>query len=970
MLKSYRNNYKEIFTRAKTNPNAVPKAKLPLGQWFVNLPINSKHLTAMLVSELAIIFGLGISSTLIINCSLKAQYLKQAKSEISIADVNYNLKFTQMDFAFNGQSKNNAIIKAAQLYLLGQNLSQPSYSEVKQILQNEIQTLRIDSATLVGTDRRIIVNANSNRRGEFFDPHGLVSEVLKNPRQIQANVIVKRSDLEKEIPSLARNLNNQDALVRYTVTPVKSHKGNQVIGVLLAGDVVNGKQSITRRTLKATGEGYTAIYMNKGAGDFALATALNKTEGNDLNEATSNLDLPDKSILVRAVLDQGKVVTGQVAIGNQNYAIAAKAVPNKIIAEPSRDVPIFAGESVAILVQGSSQDNLQNLLQQNRLQYALASVFGLILIGVWTYTLKRRILKPIGEIEGKIRKFAGGDRSVRMEIDSTDELGQLAVAFNQMVETISEKAIQQENEAKLAQLVNKITFRIRGSLDTAQILNAAVTTMREAIQADRVVVYSFDENWMGKIVAECVGDEWPSALGTEIPDPCFARDYVDKYQRGRVQALENIYEAGLTACHIAQLEAFEVKANLVAPILLNNNLYGLLIAHQCDRPRKWKESEINLFKQVAIPIGYALEQAHILEQVHRARSRAELIAIEQSQQKEALQQQIIKLLRDIEGASKGDLTVRATITQGEIGTVADFFNTIVENLREIVTKVKASATAVNAALGENEGAIRQLADEAIKQAIDINHTLDSVERMTHSIADVADNAKKAAAIAHTASDTATEGEKAIDLTVEKIFNLRSTIDDTAKKVKRLGESSQQISRIVSLINEIAVQTNLLAVNAGLEASRVGEQSQGFAVVATEVGELAARCSDATQEIKLLVENIQRETAEVAKAMEQGTIQVVEGSRIVENAKISLNQILSVSRQIDELVQSISQATVSQVETSQAVTKLIAEISQVSESTSSSSRQISQSLQQTVRISQELQATVAKFKISEQNRLDV
>ncbi|NWF59603.1 MAG: chemotaxis protein, partial [Fischerella sp.] len=111
-------------------------------------------------------------------------------------------------------------------------------------------------------------------------------------------------------------------------------------------------------------------------------------------------------------------------------------------------------------------------------------------------------------------------------------------------------------------------------------------------------------------------------------------------------------------------------------------------------------------------------------------------------------------------------------------------------------------------------------------------------------------------------------------------------------------------------------------------------------------------------------------AEVDKAMELGTIQVVEGSRIVENAKISLNQILSVSRQIDELVQSISQATVSQVETSQAVTKLIAEISQVSESTSSSSRQISQSLQQTVRISQELQATVAKFKISEQNRLDV
>ncbi|MCX7595216.1 MAG: HAMP domain-containing protein, partial [Fischerella sp.] len=502
MLKNYQNSYKGILPQTKTHSSAASKTKFSLRQWFVNLPINGKHLTAMFVSELAIIFSLSISSTLIINRSFQLQSLKQAKSEISIADVNYNLKFTHMDFALSGQSKNAAIIKAAQMHLLGQNLSQSSYSEVKQILQNEIQALRIDSATLVGRDKRIIISANSHRRGEFFDPHGLVSEVLKKNRSIQANVIINRVDLEREIPSLAPSLNNQYALVRYTVTPVKSQKGNQVIGVLLAGDIVNGKQSITQKTLKATGEGYTAIYMNKGAREFALATALNKSEGIELSEATSGLDLPDKSILVRAVLNQGKVVTGQATIGNKNYAIAAKALPNKIIVEPSRNVPIFAGESVAILVQGSSQDHLQNLLKQNRLQYALAGVFGLILIGVWTYTLKRRILKPIGEIEGKIRKFAGGDRSVRMSVDSTDELGRLAFTFNQMIETTSEKAVQEENEAKLAQLISKITLRIRGSLDTAQILNAAVTTMREAIEADRVIVYSFDENWIGKVVAE------------------------------------------------------------------------------------------------------------------------------------------------------------------------------------------------------------------------------------------------------------------------------------------------------------------------------------------------------------------------------------------------------------------------------------------------------------------------------------
>ena len=182
-------------------------------------------------------------------------------------------------------------------------------------------------------------------------------------------------------------------------------------------------------------------------------------------------------------------------------------------------------------------------------------------------------------------------------------------------------------------------------------------------------------------------------------------------------------------------------------------------------------------------------------------------------------------------------------------------------------------------------------------------------------------------------------------------------------MKRLGESTQQISRVVSLINQIAMQTNLLAINAGIEAARAGEEGQGFAVVAEEVGELAARSAAATKEIEQIVENIQRETSDVVRAMEVGTTQVVEGTRIVEDAKLSLNQILDVSVQIDSLVQSISNATASQVETSQTVSDLMKAIAKVSQRTSDSSRQVSESLQQTVEISQHLQATVGTFKIN-------
>ena len=525
-------------------------------------------------------------------------------------------------------------------------------------------------------------------------------------------------------------------------------------------------------------------------------------------------------------------------------------------------------------------------------------------------------------------------------------------------------AAQKEALAERAQQLNEIISRVRESLKVEEIYQAAITGIRETLKTDRAVVYLFDENWQGSIVAESVGSNWPKALGANIADPCFAEQYVEKYKRGRVKATENIYDAGLTKCYLGQLEPFKVKANLVAPILVEGKLLGLLVTHQCSSARPWQESDITFFKQVAIQVGFALDQAALLEQREQARIMAEVVSREQRREKEALQLQLLELLSDVEGAARGDLTVRADVTTGEIGTVADFFNAVIESLRGIVTQVKKAATQVNASLGENEGAIRQLSAEALKQAEDTTRTLDSVEQMTRSIQEVAENARQAAAVARTASTTAEVGGLAMDRSVQNILNLRETVAETAKKVKRLGESSQQISKVVSLINQIALQTNLLAINAGIEAARAGEEGQGFAVVAEEVGQLAARSAAATKEIEQIVDNIQQGTAEVVEAMELGTAQVVEGTHLVEEAKLSLSQILEVSRQIDALVQSISSATVSQAETSQAVTELVKEMAKVSERTASSTRHVSSSLQETVGIAQELQASVGTFKVGD------
>jgi len=514
---------------------------------------------------------------------------------------------------------------------------------------------------------------------------------------------------------------------------------------------------------------------------------------------------------------------------------------------------------------------------------------------------------------------------------------------------------RQEDVAKRAHQLNEITSHMRESLNPQQIFNVVSRETREAMETDRVLVYLFNENWQGTIVAESVGKGWPVALGANITDPCFAESYIEKYRRGRVHAIADIQTVNLDSCYRRQLEPFEVKANIVAPILVEEKLLGLLVAHQCSGPREWQETEINFLKQVAIQLGFALEQAHLFTQ-------KEQVFEEQRQQKEALQHQLVELLGEVEGAARGDLTVHANVTVGEIGTVADFFNSIVESLRQIVTQVKRSTLRVSVSVEENELAIRQLADEALRQAKETTHALTSVEEMTQSIQAVADRAQQAADVSRMAASTAETGGTAMDLTVQNILSLRETIGETAKKVKRLGESSQQISKVVSLINQIALQTNLLAINAGIEAARAGEQGQGFAVVAEEVGELAARSAAATQEIEHIVETIQRETSEVVEAMELGTAQVVEGTHLVSDAKQSLGRILEVSRQIDQLVQAISDATVSQVQTARAITGLMHEVAEVSKRTSGSSLSVSNALQQTVEIARELEASVDTFKV--------
>jgi len=941
--------------------------KKSLIQGFYNLPISRKQWIALLASEFVSILGIGIAGTLIVTNGLRNQLVEQVKSEVVVTDINYNIKVEQMGFGFRGQSDNPAIIKAAQIHGSGTVLDANLKTQVKQILANEIKARTIEYATLVGKDFKIIVNANANREGEVFNPGNLVNEVFKNHQQIKATRIVSWSELSRESPPLPEGLTKQDALIRYTVTPVKNPSTKEVIGALISGDIVNGKDTIVRATLRATGNGYSAIYLRKNTEKFTLASSLEQGQKEDLNQSISNVELPKdivKSLLTAAAESpEGKVVTGRLLIGKTIYTVAAKAIPNKIIGEADKPRIIFGDQPVAILVRGTPETTLNQLLKQSLIAEILLVLVALVIIFIWAVILRRAIITPIEELQQTAQKFANGDRTSRSQVFATDEVGQLADTFNKMADSIITQASHQENEARLALQLNEITGHLRETLNSEKILKAAVTNLREVFAVDRALVYHLQEHWQSKIIAESVGYEWSATLGANINNPYLVNESSEDYEAGMVKVVDNIHQARFSQSELERLEKLAIKAYLVAPIFVNKQLYGLLVVHQCSHQRQWRDLEISLFKQVAIQVGFALEQSHLLHKLEQGRQNAEIVSIAERQEKEALQLQILQLLSEIEGVTRGDLTVRADVRQGEIGTVADFFNSIVESLRVIVTKVKKSATQVNYAIASNESAISQLAADALTQAVEIKHIQDAIDQMTHSIQSVAASAQKAAIVAENASRSATASEQAIDLTVDSILAVQETVSETAKKVQRLGESTQEIGRVLSLINQIATQTNLLAINADIEAGRTGEETQGFAIVAEEVSELAARSAFATQQVEQIVANIQRETNELVQSIEQGTSQVFEGTRIVTDAKQSLSHILDVSHEIDSLLQSISTTTISQVQTSQTVNQLIKEIAAVSQRTSISSRLVSQSLQQTVEISQELQNTVETFKVT-------
>jgi methyl-accepting chemotaxis protein PixJ len=430
---------------------------------------------------------------------------------------------------------------------------------------------------------------------------------------------------------------------------------------------------------------------------------------------------------------------------------------------------------------------------------------------------------------------------------------------------------QIDAESNQSKVLSSITRQIRASLIEDDVLKTTVAEVRRALQADRVIVYSFDDQWYGTVVAEAVLPGYPKALWAKIKDPCFIEGYVDQYREGRVQATPNIELAGLTSCHLKQLEPFAVRANLVAPILKDDKLFGLLIAHQCSGPRDWQNIEIDLFAQIAIQVGFALEHARLLDQVEQAYQSAEF-------------------------ASESQRHLYETLKQGAIGWL-DRSEPVVKNLSAETVRQMESITTVYQHLKTFSTETQVISTSLLEQ--------ETQERQAQQVLQ--------------------EGQNATNALQQHLSITYTELASATQRVQELGKPTQKLSEITQSIYQITSQMKLQAMNAALEATRMGDSTQEFAGIGEKVLDLARQLEGKTVDLTAVAETIQTQLLETVNTLQAETQQIQSGLHLGDRAEQALVQVIAANARLQIWMQSLMQSTQRQSESSVTANQMILEV---------------------------------------------
>jgi len=531
--------------------------------------------------------------------------------------------------------------------------------------------------------------------------------------------------------------------------------------------------------------------------------------------------------------------------------------------------------------------------------------------------------------------------------ESLPELMSLSDAV--VVELVSSKAPRASIAVAARQLI--LILSIEHSLN--QILNEGEVVMaaadrfaKDAAQVERLLLAMIEGNpelGISKFTGETV-------VGSLL-------QFADLYSVVR----KNVQEILDNSSQIFKVHEAALKIQSISPQLLAATAELLAAIQRGD-----KKDEI--FNLIGFGFGGFAMLLLVLLIIIITRESKQSLA-ESRDQNDKNQRAILRLLDEMTNLADGDLSTHTTVTEDITGAIADSVNYSIDALRDLVSTINNTANQVRTAVRKTQNTTGQLAEASHAQARQITAASDAITVISQSMSQVSERASDSAEVARKSVSIAHKGGETVRQTINGMEIIREQIQETSKRIKRLGESSQEIGDIVNLITEISDQTNILALNAAIQASMAGEAGRGFAVVADEVQRLAERTGDATKQIEALVKTIQADTNEATVSMEQSTTNVVKGAKLTENAGSALDRIEQVSMNLAQRILEIADATSEQAQESVNITETMDVIQQITAKTSEGSNQASGSIGELSAMVKEMQKSVAGFKLPGMQSVD-
>ncbi|MBK7900124.1 MAG: type IV pili methyl-accepting chemotaxis transducer N-terminal domain-containing protein [Azonexus sp.] len=568
------------------------------------------------------------------------------------------------------------------------------------------------------------------------------------------------------------------------------------------------------------------------------------------------------------------------------------------------------------------------------------------------------------------------------------EIQALAALWGETEKNATAVIAQEKNLINLGKDVATIDAKNPQLLDISEQVAALklqnATGAREIAAANQLVMLTqrIAKNASAMLVGDVINPEVAFLLGK---DTNAFRDLLAGLQKGSESLRLSAANDADTKEKLAALEAaFKDYQGAVGNIL--GNMQPLVLSKQAGS-RIFRESDDLLKATDALAEGYQrdlssrgmylsflvvlvvlalaslyfLARAYLADTEHRA-DQAERQRQSSEQMNHDNQEAILRLMNELGDLADGDLTVTATVSENITGAIADSINYTIEELRVLVGRINDAATRVTAATEIARRTSNELLSAAEQQSKEIQEAGDSALSMARSMNEVSGNAGQSAQVARQSLSAAEKGAVAVQDSIKGMNEIREQIQETSKRIKRLGESSQEIGEIVELISDITEQTNVLALNAAIQAASAGEAGRGFTVVAEEVQRLAERSAEATKQIAAIVKTIQTDTQDAVSAMEQSTQGVVEGAKLSDAAGQALAEIGEVSRNLAGLIESISSSTQQQADSATSVARRMQDILRVTEQTTAGTQKTAEAVDELTSLAHELKGSVAGFKV--------